>query len=130
MRSIAFCGSHANAFSSPELRVLNERYEQIAVHKRRYGREMEPIINFENYIGALSRKPRAFVDSPYFPTLPKPVQDHLRACTYPDLKKMLLTLVPIIRDGKITEASTVLELATGSNSIFAEIGCIQRADRG
>jgi hypothetical protein len=73
---------------------------------------MEPIIHFENYIGALSRKPRAFLDSPYFLTLPKPMQSHLQSCQYADLKKMLLTLVPIIREGKIAEASTVLELTS------------------
>jgi transposase len=94
-----------------ELRVMNEKYEQVAVHERKYGREFEPTINFENYIGALSRKPRAFLSSPYFSTLPQPVQSHLQACQYADLKKMLLTLVPIIREGKIAEASTVLELA-------------------
>ena len=95
-----------------ELRVLNEKYEQIAVHQRKYGRGLEPVINFDNYIGALSRKPRAFLDSPYFLTLPQPVQNHLNNCQYADLKKMLLTLVPIIRDGKIAEVSTVLELST------------------
>ena len=95
-----------------ELRVMNEKYEQIAVHQRKYGHGLEPVINFENYIGALSRKPRAFLSSPYFLTLPKPVQSHLQSCQYADLKKMLLTLVPIIRDGKIAEASTVLELAS------------------
>ena len=94
-----------------ELRVLNEKYEEIAVHRRKYGHELEPAINFDNYIGALSRKPRAFLDSPYFLTLPEPVQKHLKSCQYADLKKMLLTMVPIIRDGKIAEAASVLELS-------------------
>lgn len=94
-----------------ELRVLNGKYEQAAVHKRKYERETEPVINFENYIGALSRKPRAFLNSPYFLTLPGPVQEHLGNCGYAELKKMLLTLVPIIRDGKIGDAAAVLELA-------------------
>jgi hypothetical protein len=95
-----------------ELRVLNEKYEQIAVHERKYGHQTEPVIDFENYIGALSRKPRAFLNSPYFLTLPDPVQEHLKRCGYADLKAMLLTLVPIIREGKIGDASAVLELAT------------------
>jgi transposase len=94
-----------------ELRVLNEKYEQVAVHKRKYGNHVEPAIDFENYIGALSRKPRAFLDSPYFLTLPQTVQDHLKNCSYADLKQMLLTLVPIIRDGKIGDAAAVLELS-------------------
>jgi transposase len=94
-----------------ELRVLNDAYEQIASHIRRHERCFEPIIDFENYIGALSRKPRAFLSSPYFLTLPAAVQTHLKGCTYAELKKMLLTLVPIIRAGKIGDAAAVLELS-------------------
>jgi len=93
-----------------QLRVLNEKYEHIVTHERKHGKVIEPIIDFENYIGALSRKPRAFLNSPYFLTLPENVQEYLKACKYPDLKKMLLTLVPIIRDGKIGDASAVLDL--------------------
>jgi hypothetical protein len=95
-----------------ELRVLNEKYEQVDTHVRKYGREIEPIINFENYIGALSRKPRAFLSSPYFLTMPEAMQNHLKNCQYADLKKMLLELVPIIRNGKLGDASAVLELCT------------------
>jgi hypothetical protein len=97
--------------SVSELRVLNGKYEQIAVHKRKYGHGIQPTIDFENYIGALSRKPRAFLASPYFLTLPEPIRKHLQNCRYADLKKMLLALVPIIREGKIADAATVLELS-------------------
>ena len=99
-----------------EVRVLNEKYEQVAVHERKYGHGIEPVIDFENYISALSRKPRAFLNSPYFPTLPEAVQTHLQNCQYGDLKQMLLTLVPIIRDGKIGDAATVLELSAIRNT--------------
>ena len=94
-----------------ELRVLNETYEQVVTHKRKYGHQIEPSIEFKNYIGALSRKPRAFLNSPYFLTLPESVQTHLKSRPYADLKQMLLTLVPIIRDGKIGDAAVVLELS-------------------
>ena len=93
-----------------ELRVLNGKYEHIATHERKYGREAQPIIHFENYIGELSRKPRAFLSSPYFPTLPETIRKHLKNSTYAELKKMLLELVPIIKDGKIGDAAAVLEL--------------------
>lgn len=99
-----------------ELRVLNEKYEQVAVHKREYGHGIEPVINFENYVGSLSRKPRAFLNSPYFLTIPETMQNHLKSCQYADLKKMLLELVPIIRDGKIGDAAAVLELSTIRNT--------------
>ena len=99
-----------------ELRVLNEKYEHIVTHERRYGREIDPVIDFENYMGALSRKPRAFLSSPYFSTLPDAIQTHLKSCNYADLKKMLLTLVPIIKDGNIGDAQAVLELLTIRNT--------------
>jgi len=99
-----------------QLRVLNGKYEQIAVHTRKYGYQIEPAIDFENYIGALSRKPRAFLNSPYFLTLPETVQTHLKNCGYAELKKMLLTLVPIIREGKIGDAAVVLELSAIRNT--------------
>jgi transposase len=99
-----------------ELRVLNEKYEQIAVHTRRYDRDVKPVIDFENYLGALSRKPRAFLNSPYFATLPETVREYLKRCSYAELKKMLLTLVPIIREGKIGDAAAVLELASIRNT--------------
>jgi hypothetical protein len=99
-----------------ELRILNEKYEQVAVHKRKYGHNIEPSINFENYVGALSRKLRAFLSSPYFPTLPQVVQEHLKSCQYAELRKMLITLVPIIREGKIGDAASVLELSEIRNA--------------
>ena len=95
-----------------ELRILNEKYEHIVTHERRYGREINPVIDFENYISELSRKPRAFLSSPYFATLPQTIQAHLKSCGYADLKKMPVTLVPIIKDGKIGDAQAVLELLT------------------
>jgi transposase len=98
--------------STTELRVLNAKYEQVVTHARKYGHAIMPTIDFENYIGALSRKPRAFLNSPYFRTMPESVQEHLKSCPYAELKKMLLILVPIIREGKIGDAAAVLELST------------------
>lgn len=95
-----------------EIRVLNKKYEQVSIHRRVYDHKAEPTIDFENYIGTLSRKPRAFLNSPYFRTLPEAVRIYLESCTYKELKQMLLTLVPIIREGKIGDAAAVLELST------------------
>jgi len=36
-----------------EIRVLNAKYEPVVSHERKYGRDFEPTIDFENYIGAL-----------------------------------------------------------------------------
>jgi transposase len=94
-----------------ELRVLNSNYKEVAVHKRKYDREIEPVIDFENYVETLSQRPRAFLSSPYFPTLPPSVQEYLKNSKYAELKKMLLVLVPIIREGRIGDAAAVLELS-------------------
>ena len=99
-----------------ELRVLNEKYELIDTHERKYKHTFEPTINFDNYIGALCRKPRAFLKSPFFPTLPEIVQKYLNACHYSELKSMLLTLAPIIKDGRINDAAAVLQLSNIRNS--------------
>jgi hypothetical protein len=92
------------------LRILNENYEEAAVHERRYGRVTEPIGDFKNYVGMLVKRPRVFLNSPYFSTLPEGVQKHLKSCGYADLKKMLLTLFPIVQEGKIGDAQAVLDL--------------------
>lgn len=99
-----------------ELRVLNEKFEVVASHARKYGHNFEPVIDFENYIGSLCRKPRAFLSSPFFVTLPEIVQKHLHSCQYAELKNMLLVLAPIIRDGKINDAAAVLEVSGIRNS--------------
>ena len=57
------------------------------------------------------RKPRAFLKSPYFKTLPETVQKHLQSLAYQDLRKTLLMLQPIFQDGKAGDAAAVLELS-------------------
>jgi len=99
-----------------ELRVLNENYEVISTHVRKYGHNFEPVIDFENYIGSLCRKPRAFLSSPFFATLPEILQKYLNACQYAELKNMLITLAPIIRDGRANDAAAVLQMSNIRNS--------------
>jgi hypothetical protein len=74
-----------------ELRVLNEKYEPIATRERLSERTAEPRIDWENYISALSQKPRAFMNSPYFLTLPESVQTFLNACDYAHKKAFCVT---------------------------------------
>jgi hypothetical protein len=94
-----------------EIRILNQRYEHVATHARKYGRQSEPEMKFEPYISTLVRKPRAFLKSPYFKTMPETVQKHLLSLAYQDLRKTLLMLQPIIQDGKLGDAAAVLELS-------------------
>jgi hypothetical protein len=113
------------------LRVLNEKYEQIATHRRLSERRSEPCFDYENYISALSHKPRAFMNSPYFLTLPEPVQTFLNACDYAKQKQMIKALAPIIHDGKIDEAAAVLELADirGSEDFLTAYRALSEAPR-
>ena len=94
-----------------ELRILNDKYEEVARHKRKHKRLTQPVIEFENYVGELIRKPRAFLASPYFPTMPEKMQEHLKKLPYSELKKTLLFLLPIIREDKLGDAAAVLELS-------------------
>ena len=98
-----------------EIRILNEKYELVVSHERKYGRSVEPTIDFDNYVGALCRKPRAFLSSPCFATLPQVLQRYLKGCKYAELKKMLLTLAPILKDGKADDAAAVLQLLNVRN---------------
>ena len=94
-----------------EIRILNEKYELVASHAKKYGRQSEPEMKFEPYIPTLVRKPRAFLKSPYFKTLPETLQNHLLSLAYQDLRKTLLMLQPIIQDNKVGDAAAVLELS-------------------
>ena len=94
-----------------EIRILNEKYECVATHARKYGRHSEPDFKFEPYIPALVRKPRAFLKSPYFLTLPETLRNYLKNCAYRDLRKMLLVLLPIFMDDKAGDAAAVFELS-------------------
>jgi len=94
-----------------EIRILNQRYEHVATHARKYGRQSEPEMKFGPYISTLVRKPRAFLKSPYFKTMPETVQKHLLSLAYQDLRKTLLMLQPIIQEGKLGDAAAVLELS-------------------
>ena len=93
-----------------ELRVLNSKFEQVVIHKRKYEKDILPSIDFEKYISALSHKPRAFKSSPYFATLPENIKNYLKSCSYKDLKQILLSLIPIIKEGKLADADCIFEL--------------------
>jgi len=94
-----------------EIRILNEKYEWVSTHTRKHNRQSEPEFKFEPYIPALIRKPRAFLKSPFFKTMPEIIQKHLQNLAYQDLRKTLLILEPIIQNDKLGDAAAVLELS-------------------
>ena len=99
-----------------EIRILNEKYEYVVTHTRRHDKKRTPEIRFENYIPTLVKKPRAFMQSPFFQTLPETLKAHLQRLAYNDLKKTLLALMPILQDGKAGDAAAVLELSEIRNA--------------
>ncbi|PHJ38639.1 hypothetical protein P378_08730 [Desulforamulus profundi] len=96
--------------SAEELRILNDKYEEVVVHKRRYGQMPEPVVDWIKYLTAINRKPNAFKYTQFFKELPVVWQEYFNRADYDDSKKMLSTLTPIILDGKLDEATVALEV--------------------
>lgn len=96
--------------SAEEIRILNDKYEEVVIHKRRYGLETEPIVDWLKYLNAIGRKPNAFKYTSFFKSLPIVWQDYFRQADYDDQKQMLNVLTPIILDGKLDEATIAMEL--------------------
>lgn len=52
--------------SAEPVRVLNEKYEEITVHERKYTREIDPMVNWGDYLNAIRRKPNSFKNTAFF----------------------------------------------------------------
>ncbi len=95
--------------SADEIRVLNEKYEEIAVHTRNYDLVGAPIIDWLKYLPAITRKPNAFKYTAFFQTMPIVWQEYFNSCGVDEGKKMLNVLSPIIVDGKLDQATIAME---------------------
>ena len=95
--------------SANEVRVLNEKYEEVAHHQRAYDLLKEPIIDWLKYLPAITRKPYAFKYTAFFKTLPTIWQEYFNGCDIDEGKKMLNVLAPIIIDGKLEYATEALK---------------------
>jgi len=102
--------------SAGEIRILNDKYEEIVIHKRRYNQETEPIVDWLKYLNAIGRKPNAFKYTAFFKSLPVVWQDFFRQADYDDQKQMLNVLTPIILDNKLDEATIAMEIGNISNT--------------
>ena len=96
--------------SAEYVRVLNEKYEEITVHERKYTRETDPMVNWGDYLSAIRRKPNSFKHTAFFKQLPIVWQEYFRRADYAETKKMIEILTPIILDGKIDDATVALEM--------------------
>lgn len=95
--------------SADTIRVLNEKYEEVAVHQRRYELVGAPIIDWIKYLPAVTRKPYAFKYTAFFRTLPTVWQTYFNNCDIDESKKMLNILSPIIVEGKLDQATIAME---------------------
>jgi transposase len=95
---------------SADVRVLNDKYEEVIIHKRCYGQMSEPIVDWIKYLSAISRKPNAFKYTSFFKELPIVWQEYFNAADFDDAKKMLDALTPIIIDGKLAYATIAMEV--------------------
>lgn len=107
--------------SANTIRVLNEKYEEVAVHQRSYELAREPIIDWIKYLPAVTRKPYAFKYTAFFRTLPTVWQTYFNDCDIDEGKKMLNILSPIIVDGKLDQATIAMEYegVTDADSFLA-----------
>lgn len=96
--------------SAEEIRVLNEKYEEISVHERHYEVVKEAVIDWLKYLTAITRKPNAFKYTAFFKTLPTVWQAYFNDSDFDSGKKMLNVIAPLIAEGKLDDATAVMEL--------------------
>ena len=98
------------------IRVLDEKYVEIAIHERKYEKLESPVIDWLSYLPAIARKPNAFRYTEFFKTLPDIWQDYFNKCDYGKSKHMLSALAPLIMSGNIDDATCAIELALGNGT--------------
>jgi len=98
------------------IRVLDEKYVEIAIHERKYQKLKSPVIDWLSYLPAITRKPNAFRYTEFFKTLPDIWQDYFNKCDYGKSKHMLSALAPLIMSGNIDDATCAIELALGNGT--------------
>lgn len=98
------------------LRVLDEKYVEIAIHERKYEKLESPVIDWLSYLPAIARKPNAFRYTEFFKTLPDIWQDYFNKRDYEKSKHMLSALAPLIMSGNIADATCAIELALGNGT--------------
>jgi hypothetical protein len=92
------------------IRVLDEKYVEIAIHERKYEKLESPLIDWLSYLPAIVRKPNAFRYTEFFKTLPDIWQNYFNKSDYEKSKQMLSALAPLIMSGNIADATCAIEL--------------------
>jgi len=97
--------------TADHIRIVDEKYVEIAVHERKYEKHESPIIDWLSYLPAIARKPNALRYTEFFKTLPDIWQDYFNKGDTDKNRKMLAVLSPLIMNGNLNYATTAIELA-------------------
>jgi len=98
-------------FTANQVRILDEKYFEIANHERQYETMESPVIDWIKYIPAIVRKPNALRYTEFFKTLPDIWQDYFNREDYDKTRKMFTALSPMIIAGKIEDATAAMKLS-------------------
>lgn len=91
------------------VRILDQDYNLITEHKRRYSKESQPIVNWLEYLPQIEKKPRALKYSPFFKTLPQQWQEYFNTEDGTHSKDMICVLTHAIRTNQLERATETLE---------------------
>jgi transposase len=106
--------------TAKHIRVLDEKYTEIAIHERKYEKLESPVIDWLAYLPAVAKKPNAFRYTEFFKTLPNIWQDYFNQNDYEKNKRMLSVLSPLIMSGNIADATCAIELALANGKDDAD----------
>lgn len=111
--------------TAKHIRVLDEKYIEIAIHERKYETLESPVIDWLAYLPAVAKKPNAFRYTEFFKTLPDIWQNYFHQNDYEKSKRMLSVLSPLIMSGNIDDATCAIELAlrNGTDDADSFLAC-------
>jgi len=110
------------------VRILDEKYSEIASHERSYEKLVSPVIDWLAYLPAIVRKPYALRYTEFFKTLPPIWQNYFNQGDYEKSKRMIAVLSPLICSGNLGEASTALAMANacGIDDVDSFLSCYRK----
>ena len=110
------------------IRILDEKYSEIASHERCYEKLVSPVIDWIAYLPAIVRKPHALRYTEFFKTLPPIWQNYFTQGDYEKNKRMIAILSPLICSGNLEDATTAIEMATacGTDDADSFLACYRK----
>lgn len=100
-----------------DVRILDENYREIIKHPRLYGDKVSESMDWIPYLGALSKRPRAFKYSGVYEMMPEVLRDYAESVDNTELSKMLKQLAVITDESGFDKAVEALveSISRGGN---------------